>query len=209
MIRLPARALVLALLLGAPPLAAQNGAPADDMVLQPGDQVRIAVWRNVELSGELTVGPDGTLLHPLYRAVRVTGVPFVAVESRIRAFLEQYEARPQFVAEPLVRVAVSGEVARPNLYHLRLDVTVAQAVALAGGPTERGRRDRVRWTRGGGVRVVRLGGADPAAGLPVRSGDQLVVERRRAVFREIIAPIITVAGATAAIVNVVLRADRN
>jgi polysaccharide export outer membrane protein len=204
-IRVLARVLALALLLAPPPLAAQNGAPANDGVLQPGDQIRIAVWRNVELSGELAVGADGTLVHPLYRAVRVTGIPLDAVQARIRAFLEQYEARPQFVVEPLVRVAVSGEVARPHLYYMRPDVTVAQAVALAGGATERGRRDRVRWMRAGAVRVVHLGGADPAGGLPVRSGDQLVVERRRAVFREVVTPIIAVAGAAAAIAGVVMR----
>lgn len=205
MIRARARVLALALALGAGPLAAQNGgAHADDVVLQPGDQIRIAVWRNAELSGELTVGADGTLVHPLYRALRVTGLPFGTVEARIRVFLEQYEVRPQFVAEPLLRVAVSGEVARPSLYYLRPDVTVSQAVALAGGPTERGRRDRVRWARGGGVRVVRLGAADRSADLPVRSGDQVIVERRRAVFREVVMPIVAVVGAAAA-VTVALR----
>jgi len=42
----------------------------------------------------------------------------------------------------------------------------------------------------------------------VRSGDQIIVDRRRAVFRDYVAPTITVVGAMAAIVNAVSRSNR-
>jgi polysaccharide export outer membrane protein len=201
----------LALAIGAPPAPAQNGGgaatAAREPVLQPGDQVRITVWRKAELSGELTVGPDGTLVHPLYRTVRVTGVPFSAVEARLGAFLEQYEARPQFVAEPLVRIAVGGEVPRANLYWLRPETTVGQALATAGGPGERGRRDRFLLFRDTTRIVVKVQGGDRQAfQSPIRSGDQLLVERRGSAFREVVAPIIGLTGSLAAVLTVVLRA---
>jgi protein involved in polysaccharide export with SLBB domain len=124
------------------------------------------------------------------------------VEARIRQFLTRYQTEPQFVAEPLFRVTIGGEVQKPALYFLAPDVTIGQAVALAGGATERGRHDRVRLLSGGQLRTIKLDGNDPSGNLPVRSGDQLVVERRGSLFRDILAPLIAIAGSAAAIVNV-------
>ncbi|HKG91040.1 MAG TPA: polysaccharide biosynthesis/export family protein [Gemmatimonadaceae bacterium] len=176
------------------------------LVLAPGDAVRITVWRKPELSGEFVVATDGSLTHPLYRVVRVGGVPLTTAEERVRVFLEQLEVNPQFVVEPLLRVAVGGEVMRPNLYTLRPETTIAMAVAMAGGNTERGRRDRVRLLRGHEEIILDLTRPEVgAAQMPIRSGDQILVDRRHAVFREYVAPAITVAGATAAILNAIFR----
>jgi polysaccharide export outer membrane protein len=189
--------------------APQQAIAADGVALNPGDVVRITVWRKPELSGEFVVGSDGTVSHPLYRGVRVTGIPIETVEARLREFLTTLEANPQFVLEPLLRIAVSGEVRQPNVYTLRPEISLAQAVAIAGGPTERGRRDRVRLLRQNHESVVDLRRADGAgAGMPVRSGDQILVEQRRAVFRDFIAPAVNVLGATAAIVSVILYNGR-
>jgi len=215
--RLPVWPLLAAALAAlAPPASAQGGSGAppaaatpDSLVLRPGDAVRITVWRKPELSGEFAVAGDGSITHPLYRALRVTGMPLVTAEGRLRAFLQQFETSPEFVMEPLLHVAIGGEVVRPNLYTLRPETSVSDAVALAGGPTERGRRDRVRLLRDG--REIALDLTRPQAGVaatPIRSGDQILVDRKHALFRETIGPIITVAGATAAILNVILRAGR-
>src|SRR3954464_11599814 len=88
-------------------------ARAEQAVLTPGDSVRIEVWRKPEFSGDFVVAPDGTITHPLFRSVRVAGLPFATAEANLRTFLGQYEENPQFVMEPLIRVAVSGEVPRP------------------------------------------------------------------------------------------------
>lgn len=193
-------------------LLSQSPAPATaggGIALNPGDVLRITVWRKPELSGEFVVAGDGTVSHPLYRDVRVTGIPIEAVEARLREFLMKLEANPQFVVEPLLRVAVSGEVRQPNMYSLRPETSLAQAVAMAGGPTERGRRDRVVLMRQNQQLVVDLHRADATgAGMPVRSGDQIVVEQQRAVFRDVIAPVVNILGATAAVVSVILYSGR-
>ncbi|MDQ3996717.1 MAG: SLBB domain-containing protein [Gemmatimonadota bacterium] len=183
--------------------AALRSSPA---ALGVGDVVRLTVWRKPELSGEFVVLTDGSLAHPLYRGLRLAGLPRGMAEDQMRSFLSQLEKNPQFVLEPLVRVAVSGEVARPDVYSLRPETSVVMAVALAGGPTERGRRDRVRLLRDNRELLINLTHPDRTlARTTVRSGDEIIIERRRAMFREYVAPAITVAGATAAIVNVVLR----
>lgn len=193
-------------------LAAQSGAPAgsvgrtsDPVTLAPGDMVRITVWRKPELSGEFVVSTDGSIAHPLYREVQLAGVPLSTAEQRLRTFLEKYEANPQFVIEPLLRIAVVGEVRQPNLFTLRPETSVSQAVALAGGATERGRRDRLLLVRRNGRIVIDLRRADASgAGMPIRSGDQIVVERSSAFFRDYVTPTVSILGATAAIVSVII-----
>lgn len=166
--------------------------------LQPGDRVRIVVWRQPELSGEFDVAPDGSITHPLFRQVRVADLPISAVEQRLRDFLERFEANPQFVVEPLLRIATAGEVRLPSLYSLPAGTTVAQAIITAGGPTEFGRLDRVRVVRGGEeIRGDLTDPADPLLEMPVHSGDQIVVGRRRAFFRDVIWPAATISGSLA------------
>ncbi len=187
----------------------QTATSAAGVALNPGDVVRITVWRKPELSGEFAVAGDGTISHPLYREVRVTGLALAGVEARLREFLGRLEANPQFVVEPLLRVAVSGEVRTPNVYNLRPETSLSQAVAIAGGPNERGRRDRVLLVRQNQQVIIDLRRADAAgAGMPVRSGDQLLVEQQRAVFRDFIGPMLNVLGATAAVVSVILYNGR-
>jgi protein involved in polysaccharide export with SLBB domain len=178
---------------------------ADGTALSPGDVLRITVWRKPELSGEFLIAADGSISHPLYRDVRVTGITMAAVESRLRDFLATLEAKPQFVVEPLLRVAVSGEVRQPNMYSLRPEMSLAQAVAIAGGATERGRRDRLILVRQNRDRLVDLRRTDESgAGMIVRSGDLIVVEQRSTFFRDVVAPVVSILGATASIVSVIL-----
>jgi protein involved in polysaccharide export with SLBB domain len=187
----------------------------EQVVLAPGDSVRVVVWRKPELSGDFIVAPDGSITHPLYRTVRVGGVPFATAESNLRSFLARFEQDPQFVLEPLVRVAVSGEVGRPQVFAVRPETSIAEVVAQAGGPTPVGKRDQVRVLRqdpGGRQREFYVNLLDPvgsAATIRVHSGDQIVVDRRHSFFREIFLPAIGVLGSAASIYLVIDRANRN
>jgi polysaccharide export outer membrane protein len=138
---------VFTVLAGSTSARAQD--PSEITQMNPGDQVRITVWRKPEMSGDFTVGGNGTILHPLYREVSVIGVPLTTVEERLRTYLTRYETNPQFVIQPLVRIVVGGEVRSPNILSVPPETTIAQAVALGGGPTERGRLDRVNVIREG------------------------------------------------------------
>jgi len=181
-------------------------------VLSPGDSVRIVVWRSPEMSGDFVVSPDGTIAHPLYRTVKVAGIPMATVEANLARFLSAYQSNPQFVVEPLIRVAVSGEVPRPAVFALRPETTVAEAVARAGGLTQFGRREKVRLVRtdaSGTQREYFVNLKDPADRLgsgPVRSGDLILVDRRRNILRDIVLPVVGLAGSLA---SLYLFVDRN
>jgi polysaccharide biosynthesis/export protein len=203
-------ALVLASLLigGSFPGVLDGQAPdssRDGGVLTPGDSVWIMVWRKPELTGEFAVAADGSISHPIYRAVVVGGVPLARAQANLRTFLETLDREPQFVMAPLVRVAVEGEVNRPSMYALSPQTTISEAVAHAGGPTQFGRLDRVRLLRGGanGRRTqlhLNLAALETgAAQMPIRSGDQILVERRGSVFTQVILPAVTVVGALASV----------
>lgn len=190
--------------------SAQNGDSSSAAVslgsLNPGDQIRIVVFRKPEFSGDFPVAANGTIIHPLYREVQVTRVPLSVVEDRLRSFLTRYETSPQFVIQPLFRIIVGGEVRTPNIYAVPPETTIAQAIALAGGATDRGEVSRVRVIRDRQEVKMDVSRPDSDAGvLQIRSGDQILVGRRRPSVLTVIGPITSTIGAIAAIAALITR----
>lgn len=206
-----ARVLLLATIGGSaliPPLAAQQKSlPAETpAVLRPGDMVKIVVWRNPELSGEIPVADNGALQHPLYQVVHVAGIPLDSVTSRVGAFLEQYTTNPQFVVQPEFRVVVLGEVRNPALYTVPLETTLGGAIAAAGGPTENAQLHKITLIRGDQSYALDL--TDPAAPwttAPIRSGDRIIIGRKRNLFFGVILPLVTASAAVASLISVLRK----
>jgi polysaccharide export outer membrane protein len=213
------RTLILGLAFGllafARSAAAQDAASGPQTVLTPGDSVRIVVWRKPEFSGDYVIAPDGTITHPLFRGVKVAGLPFARAESNLRTFLAQFEDNPQFVMEPLIRVAVSGEVTRPSVFAARPETTLGEAVARAGGPTQFAARNRVRLLRmtPNGQQeqlVLNLSDSHGSAGTtPLRSGDQIVLDRKRSFFRDFLVPALGIVGSIASVGLLIDRVSRH
>ena len=187
-------ALGVLLLTAAPAMLPAQTPGADDAGLQPGDVVQVTVWQRDELSGEFTVAPDGSLNHPLYRQIRVTGVPVSQVEERVRSFLSAYEANPQVVVLPQYKVAVAGQVMRPDIYNAPPGTTVGQMITRAGGVTETGARDDVRLIRNGRETELDLNEAQ-AMSMPIQSGDQILVkaETESGGFMRTVLPVLQIA----------------
>lgn len=68
----------------------------------PGDQLRIFVWRNPELSSSVTVRPDGKISSPLIASLDVNGLEAAIIASLIEAELSE------FIRTPRVTVIVSN-----------------------------------------------------------------------------------------------------
>jgi polysaccharide export outer membrane protein len=158
------------------------------------------------MSCDCTVAGNGTIIHPLYREIQVIGVPLATVEDRIRTFLTRYVQNPQFVIQPLVKIVVGGEVRTPNIYSVPPETTIAQAIAIAGGPTERGMLNEVKIIRDRQEIKMDVSRPDSDAGvLQIRSGDQILIGRRGRSALEYIAPITSSIAATAAIVTLIFK----
>jgi polysaccharide export outer membrane protein len=206
MISIKRLAVALATILAASTAGAQTPAVDPNQGLAPGDQIRITVYRNPEMSCDCTVAGNGTIIHPLYREIQVIGVPLATVEDRIRTFLTRYVQNPQFVIQPLVKIVVGGEVRTPNIYSVPPETTIAQAIAIAGGPTERGMLNEVKIIRDRQEIKMDVSRPDSDAGvLQIRSGDQILIGRRGRSALEYIAPITSSIAATAAIVTLIFK----
>lgn len=206
MVRRTPMVLLMVLLASTPALQAQMTPGTQGQALQPGDAVVISVWQNTELSGEFAILEDGSIAHPLLREIRVVGLPLSVVEGRVRERLERLQTNPQFVVQPLLRVSVGGEVRQPSLYRLPPTTTIAEAIAVAGGASERARLDRVRVFRAGEELLVDM--TSPEAGLAqtsISSGDQIFVDRRTSFFRDYIAPAGSITAAVVSLISVLTR----
>jgi len=170
--------------------------PVQDQVLVPGSVLRIQVWRQPEYSGDFVLGVEGRLVHPLYQEVPLEGLTLAQARTAIEEFLADYLAGAQITVEPLYRVSVGGEVRQPAVYQVERGTTVAEAMALAGGPTAVARLDRVTLARGNDLYTLRLGEDVITAGqVPVVTGDQIFIERQSqfSIWRDVIGPVGTLA----------------
>lgn len=176
--------------------------------LQPGDHLRITVLSDDKnLSGEFEVSPDSTLKHPLYNQVKVVGVPLPMLKERFASFLRRFQREPQLEVEPLFKVTIGGEVRSPNIYLLPPETTLADAVARAGGATDRGDLDKVTILRDGSKESQSLTRSVTNSGdWTIESGDQITVPQRRNALTTVssFTPIFGIAASLLSITYVIL-----
>ncbi|MFL5616084.1 MAG: polysaccharide biosynthesis/export family protein [Gemmatimonadaceae bacterium] len=189
--------------------AQQADGSSQRLTLSPGDVIRLEVWQQKAYSGEFPVANDGTVVHPLYRELRVAGRPLNEVDGMFRDFLSRFLTNPTFSIQPLLRVVVAGEVRQPNIYTVPPGTTVAQVIAMAGGPTDRGRLDDIRVIRNATSTKLDLTRPDATATHEeIHSGDEILMGRRRNIMQDIVAPSSSILAALASITGVIIQVTR-
>ncbi|MBS0379244.1 MAG: polysaccharide biosynthesis/export family protein [Proteobacteria bacterium] len=122
------------------PAPAASTSPGDESYLvQPGDMLTVAVWKEQELQSDVLVRPDGGLSFPLAGEIEAAG----HTVQDIRHTLQQRLSK--FIPDPVVTVSVKlaagsrifvvGKVNRPGDFPLNRPIDVMQALSLAGGTT--------------------------------------------------------------------------
>jgi polysaccharide export outer membrane protein len=111
-----------------------------EYVIGPEDILGINFWREAEMTGDVTVRPDGRVTLPLLGDIEAAGLSPTQLADRI------LQAAKKLIADPTVTVVVrtinsrkvyiTGQVANPGAYPLTGPRTVMQTIALAGGLTE-------------------------------------------------------------------------
>jgi protein involved in polysaccharide export with SLBB domain len=177
---------------------------SDSSALRPGDLIRLRVWREPDLSGDFPVDEAGVAVLPEIGPLAVASTPANIVKDSIVRRLESYLTHPAVDVALLRRVQVTGAVQKPGLYHVDATMTVADALALAGGITSSGRSDRVEITREGQKLPGKVSGRTLISRWSVRSGDQLYVPERSWISRN---PA-TILGALSALTAIVYTVSR-
>jgi protein involved in polysaccharide export with SLBB domain len=173
--------------------------------LRPGDVVRLRIWREPDLSGDFSVDESGHVVLPKLGPVAVDVMSRDSLRRSLLASYAAYLRNPSIDVVLLRRVNVGGAVKNPGLYSVDPTMTIADALALAGGATGEGRRDRVDLIRGGDKLLVKLDPATRLGATPIRSGDQLYVPQRGWISRNQGLVIGTVTAITALAVRIALH----
>ncbi|MPS48360.1 polysaccharide export protein EpsE [Methylobacillus sp.] len=120
-------------------IAFNVNAADSDILLGPGDVLRISVFEQPDLSLEVRVSESGTITYPLIGEVKVGGETPAAAERKIASMLES----GGFLKNPHVniivaqlqsqQVSVLGQINRPGRYPIEGLRTLADVLATAGG----------------------------------------------------------------------------
>jgi len=108
--------------------------------LGAGDEIEILVYDEPDLTVEITINDDGNINFPLIGTISVTGKTASQIEKLIHQGLQG-----DYLLNPSVQVDIisyrpfyiHGEVNRPGAYPYKPGLNIDQAIALAGGLTER------------------------------------------------------------------------
>jgi polysaccharide export outer membrane protein len=146
--------------------------------LKPGDVVRIEIWREEDLSGDFTVNELGLVTLPLIGEKDVNGLTMQQLRDQLIAEYRVQLLNPSIIVTPLRQVHVLGEVNAPGTYAVDPTVTLAGAIALAGGASAQGNLRKIRIAREGTVIKDAARAEETLQQVDVRSGDQIFVDRR-------------------------------
>jgi len=118
--------------------AEHNEAPAPPLyVIQPNDLLKIFVWKQPDMTGQVLVRPDGRISLPLVQDIQASGKTPAELKEKIEESLKEYLEFPTVTvivdAIQSYRVFVTGQVTKPGPIASEKPITVLQALALAGG----------------------------------------------------------------------------
>ena len=197
-----------------PPPPAQDTLPNRSVgVLRPGDLLKIAVFRDKELSGDYPIDARGYVQIPGLGVIKAAGLAPTDVTDRLRlALVERGFARPEISVQPMIRVSVLGEVRSPNVYPVDPGTSLLQLLTVAGGPTDRAKLKDTRVIREGRAFRVDMdaGLKGSAAGrIVLYSNDVVVVGRRKGLTGENLGVTLTVASLLLTILNIAFLVRNN
>ena len=104
---------------------------------RPGDRIVLAIQGDSALNDTVVVRPGVTLSVLSIPEDTLRGVLRSELQPHLTQWVTRYYKNATVRATPLIRFGVLGEVGRPGYYRLPVDVSIADAIMSAGGPTSR------------------------------------------------------------------------
>jgi len=149
----------------------------DVYILGAGDKIAIKVFGQEDLSIESFLGNSGSVNYPFLGEVKVAGLSIKQVELAITQGL-----KGDYLVDPNVYVQVieyrpfyiHGEVKKPGGYPYQPGMTINQAVALAGGLTDRADKDKISLYKEADKKLKQHASLEHN----VSAGDTITIEQR-------------------------------
>ncbi|MEW5733617.1 MAG: polysaccharide biosynthesis/export family protein [Thermodesulfobacteriota bacterium] len=176
----------LALFLPGPAAFCQDPV-TDAYTIGPGDLLAVNVWKEPDLTMEVTVLPDGRINFPLVGEVTAQGLTLGAVKDLLTQGLARFLSAPDVTVilkeSKRRRIYTLGRLLRPGPYPLDPGMTVLQALSVAGGFAEWADTKNIHILRYDNGREERLkfnyndflSGKGEERNLALRPGDIIVV----------------------------------
>lgn len=177
-----------------------------------GDRILLSIRGDSLVSDTVTVRAG--------RVIRLENMPDISLQGVLRSELQDYLTtqltryikHPEVQSTSLVRVAVMGAVNKPGYYQVPADIAMADAIMMAGGPTQNADVSKTQLKRGKEVLYSSaLLGQEVAKGatldqLNIRPGDQIEIGERHKTSWSTIASLV---GITAGLVSIFFVLRRN
>ena len=156
-------------------------------VVGPDDVLTIIVWREKDLSNDVTVRPDGRITLPLINDVVAQGLTPDQLRDLLKAQFDKYveDSSVSVVVKQINsrKVFITGMVGKPGAYPLTATITVLQLISMAGGLNEfaRAKEIVVMRTENGAAKAIKFNYEDVRKGrklqqnIELRPGDTVLV----------------------------------
>ncbi|MDE0589035.1 polysaccharide export protein [Halocynthiibacter sp. C4] len=169
-------------------------------VIRPGDRLGVSVWENTDVPilgvpqtatvlEEIQVDGEGFIFVPYAGRIRASGNTPEALRNMITRKLDQQTPDPQVTVRRLAgdgsTVALMGAVTGQGVYAIeRPTRTLGAMLARAGGVSIEPEQAQITVTRGNRKGTIWLDDlyANPEMDIPLRGGDQILVERDKRAF---------------------------
>ena len=106
-------------------------------IIGPGDILAVDVWREAELSKQVTVRLDGKISLPLINDVQAADLTCEDLQAKIgekyKDFIDVPEVSVTLLESNSRKVYIVGKINSPGEYPLHKDLTFLQAISIAGG----------------------------------------------------------------------------
>jgi polysaccharide biosynthesis/export protein len=155
-------------------------------VIGPLDVLAVSVWKEQALSGNLLVRPDGMISMPLIGDIQASNLTPLQLADQISAKLKKY------IQDPNVSVVISqihskvvymlGEVTRKGPVEMTPEMTLLEAISIAGGPTDFANTRKIYILRNEGANHLKIPvrykdalKGNQSCNLSLKPGDTIVV----------------------------------
>ena len=160
---------------------------SENYVIGQGDVLEVFVWRNEQLSRNVTVRPDGKISLPLIQDIQAEGLTALELKDQITRIFKQYVQNPtvSVIVSQInsYKISVLGKVVQPGVYAITTKTTLLEAISLAGGFTQWANQNKITviTSQGGQKKKLQVNytkivsGKDTSQNIILTRGDTVIV----------------------------------